>query len=667
MTARATPLQEARRTRTARPRKVHKGLDAVANRVAGFIETSRASRLDSLRAEADQTVAAWEKWRVARMEALAAHLVRLGATVRREGKAATPGALRCEALAAVAEAAWRTVRLRAYPEQLMGSLALERNCLAEMATGEGKTLTIGLAAALAAWRGGPVHVITANDYLVKRDAEWLREFYELCGLRVGFVTGLMSAEARRAGYAADVTYTTSKEIVADFLRDRLQLGQLAEPDRRLIRKLLQPGRDHDAGLVMRGLQTAIVDEADHVLVDEAVTPLIISRETASSDLLDACRRAAGIARGLEPVVDYIVEPVWKDVELRARTRDRLALMTRDFPGIWRSAARREELIVTALKAREFFRPGQQYVVDDKGKIVIIDESTGRVMAHRIWKQGLHQAIEAKEGVPLTPPTETMARLSFQRFFRLCPRLCGVTGTAREARGELWQIYARPVVVIPTHRPCVRERPPDRMFLTADDKWRAVVDEVRGVHSQGAPVLVGTRSVEASEQLAARLREAGLECALLNAVQHAREAQIVAEAGQGGRITIATNMAGRGTDIKLGAGVAQLGGLCVIATEMHESGRVDRQLFGRCARQGEPGKARLIISLEDELPRRFLSKPSRRLVAALLGMRTSTAEAAAWAIVRAAQRKAERIAFRQRRSVLAQDDWLDESLAFAATA
>jgi preprotein translocase subunit SecA len=255
-------------------------------------------------------------------------------------------------------------------------------------------------------------------------------------------------------------------------------------------------------------------------------------------------------------------------------------------------------------------------------------------------------------------------LSFQRFFRQYPRLCGVTGTAKEARGELWQIYALPVAVVPTHKPCIRERLPDRIFLTAAEKWRAVTEEVRNAHQRRIPVLAGTRSVEASEHLAESLREAGLDFQLLNAVQHEHEARIVAEAGQEGRITIATNMAGRGTDIKLGTGVLNQGGLYVIATEVHESGRVDRQLTGRCARQGEPGRARIMISLEDDLARRFLSGPARCLLKLLIRSGRPSALAASWRIIGSAQRRAGRLSYRQRRNVPAQDEWLEESLAFA---
>ena len=657
-------LLDFRRTRTAKPRTLHKGLDAVSNRGIGLLKNRKLANLDELRTEAEAVLALGMPFRLMREEEFLRQVHKIKAAVRRAGLGSTSPELRRGALAVLCEAAFRTVRLRPYAEQIMGVLVLEQGALAEMATGEGKTLTLGLAAALAAWRGGPVHVITANDYLVERDASWLGDFYTLAGVQTGFVTGVMSPNLRRNGYAADVTYSTSKEIVADFLRDRLQMSRVIEPARRLILRLLQPGRDHDAGLVMRGLQTAIVDEADHVLIDEAVTPLIISREAPPGDLADACARAAEIAAKLVTGEDYLVESRWKDIHLMEATKTRLEELTTSFPSVWRSPARREELVLTALKAREFFLRGQQYVIDQEGKIVIVDESTGRMMPQRTWKQGLHQAIEAKEKVSLTPPTETLARLSFQRFFRLFPCLCGVTGTAKEAAGELWQIYGLPVVVVPTHEPCVRKRLPDLILPTAKAKWEAVVAEIQRLHAANLPVLVGTRSVESSQILAGLLGETGLDFQLLNALEHAQEARIIAQAGDRKRITIATNMAGRGTDIKLTPGVAEAGGLHVIATETHESGRVDRQLFGRAARQGEPGAARLIVSLEDDLVRRFTSFPVRKLLVFLT--KKSTSSRLSWQLLRFAQRRAERLAYRQRRQILAQDDWLEESLAFAKT-
>jgi len=666
MKASPIPWTDFRRTRTMQPRPLLKGLDSVVHRAIGAVRTRRARRLDVLRAEAEAIVSAGERWRTARADALERHLESVHTAVRREGRAATGVEARRNALAAIVEAAWRTVHLRAYPEQIMGVLVLENGGLAEMATGEGKTLTIGLAAALAAWRGGPVHVVTANDYLVERDADWLRPFYALCGLEVGVITGRMAPPERRVGYAAAVTYTTSKEVVADFLRDRLQMGRVTQPERRLIRRLWHPDRDPDAGLVMRGLETAIVDEADHVLIDEAVTPLIISREAPAGELTDACQRAAAVAAMLAKGVDYRTDDRWKEVELTEAAKARLAELTAGFPGIWRNPARREELVTTALTAREYFLRDHQYVVGPEEKIIIVDEATGRVMPQRTWKQGLHQAIEAKEGVPLTPPTETLARLSFQRYFRLYPRLCGLTGTAREAATEVWQTYRLPVVSIPPHRPCVRQLAPNRIFLTAEAKWARVVDTIRAAHQAGQPVLAGTRSVEASEHLARQLEQAGLPFQLLNAVHPEREAAIVAEAGQSSRITIATNMAGRGTDIKLAPGVAERGGLLVIATEAHESGRVDRQLFGRSARQGEPGGAQRLLSLEDDLIVRHVAAPLRAALPVLLRAGGESAHALAWTFVRAAQRKTERLAARRRHTVLVQDQWLEESLAFATT-
>jgi preprotein translocase subunit SecA len=332
-------------------------------------------------------------------------------------------------------------------------------------------------------------------------------------------------------------------------------------------------------------------------------------------------------------------------------------------GPWRGAARREELVRQALTAREFFHRDKQYVLDGE-RVVIVDEFTGRPMAQRTWREGLHQAVEAKEGLPVTDPSETVARLSFQRFFRCFHRLSGMTGTAWETAAELWQNYHLSVVRIPPNRPCVRQHWPDRLFADEAAKWRAVENEVARLHATGRPVLVGTRSVAASERLGERLRVRGLDCQVLNAVRLDEEALIVALAGERGRITIATNMAGRGTDIRLGASVAALGGLHVLATERHESHRVDRQLFGRSGRQGDPGSAQAFVSAEDELLRRHLPAAAqgalRRAVAASL----PAGERLARAVLALAQRRAERQAARQRLAVLRADTWMDEALAFA---
>lgn len=575
---------------------------------------------------------------------------------RRGGRAASGEVV--PALAALREAADRTLGLRPFEEQLMGALALHGGFLAEMATGEGKTLTAGLAGILAAWSGRPVHLITVNDYLVERDAAWLRPLFEFAQVRVGTVTASMAPSDRRHGYGAEVTYATGKELLADFLRDRLVLGEVSQPVRRRIRDWLSPGaaRSEGARLVMRGLHHGLVDEADSVLIDEAVTPLMISVPRSNVALREAVLEAEQLVSTLEPGVDYRVDERHRDVVLTEAGEARLEGLCLGRGGVWRGRERRVELARQALLARECFRRDRQYIVEGD-RVVIVDEFTGRPMPQRSWRQGLHQAIEAREGVPVTDPAETVARLSFQGFFRSFHRLGGMTGTAWEAAGEFWGIYGLPVVRIPTHRPCIRRMEPDRYFATEAAKWEAILQSVEAHHRTGRPVLVGTRSVAASEWLAGNLVARGRACQVINAVRLAEEAAGVSRAGEPGRITIATNMAGRGTDIRLGEGVAALGGLHVIVTERHESGRVDRQLVGRAARQGDPGSAQQFASAEDELVRRYLPAAARRALAlapAALGRR----------LVREAQRSAQRAAFRQRRAVLRADAWLEESLGFA---
>ncbi|HAM70284.1 MAG TPA: prepilin peptidase, partial [Verrucomicrobiales bacterium] len=370
-----------------------------------------------------------------------------------------------------------------------------------------------------------------------------------------------------------------------------------------------------------------------------------------------------LVAALEKGADYEVDVRYRDITLNASGLQKLADRCGSLPGLWRSPSRRAELVKQALLAREFFLRDRQYLVQD-GKIVIIDESTGRPMPNRTWHQTLHQAIEAKEGIPLSDPPETVARLSFQRFFRCYHKLSGMTGTANEAASEFWHVYRLAVVKIPTNRPCVRVMHPDRFFATEPAKWGAVVEEIARRNATGQPVLVGTRSVAASDHLARLLEARHLPFALLNATRLKEEAAIVALAGERGRITIATNMAGRGTDIRLGPGVAELGGLHVIATERHESGRVDRQLFGRAARQGDAGSAQAFLSLEDELFRKFL--PSRIL--GLLGKWGPGDSGGSTPLLRRslklAQGGAERQARKQRESVLRADLWLDEALSFA---
>jgi preprotein translocase subunit SecA len=568
------------------------------------------------------------------------------------------------AFAILREVTARAVGLRPYREQVAAALALEAGCVAEMATGEGKTLVATLPAVLAGWRGRGCHVITANDYLAARDADLMQAVYRFCGLSVGCITQEMPADKRQQAYSAHVTYGTNKEVAADYLRDRLLKGGLSGLSSVLLAKIAGRG-DHIDRLVQRGLECAIVDEADSVFIDEAATPLLISGQGANPEQIEAYEQAAQLVGGLDPSQDYRVDPQAREVRLTAAGQARLAALAEPLGGLWKGRRRREELIRQSLAAHKFFLRGKHYIVDD-GQVVIVDEFTGRVMPERTWRDGLHQAVEAKEGLTINLPKETHARISFQRFFRMYRKLSGMSGTVAEAQSELWGIYHLPVIAIPTHRPCQRVVMPDRVFTTAEAKWAAVVEAIDTVHRSGRPILIGTGSIRESEYLSALLTARQLPHRLLNATRQVSEATIIAAAGRKAQITVATNMAGRGTDIKLSAAVAQRGGLHVIATQRFEARRIDRQLFGRCARQGDPGSAQVFISLEDEL----IQKHQRRLAKALgrwVG-RTPRPEISSprWRRkIEALQRRAERVSSRMRQDVLFADNWLDDHLGFAA--
>jgi len=569
------------------------------------------------------------------------------------------------AFAVIREVAARQLGLRPFPVQLAGALAIESGCIAEMATGEGKTLVATMPAVLAGWRSRGCHVVTANEYLAKRDANLMQPVYAFCNLNVGCIEPGMPPAERKQAYDAHVTYCTNKEVTADFLRDRLTMGHLQGLPSAIIARIAGDRGGQMDRLVQRGLYCAIVDEADSVFIDEAITPLIISGEGSNRECVEAVATAARLAEKLDPAGDYHIDRRHGDVDLTDAGRQRLTELTASVGGLWAGSRRREELVSQALAAREFFICGRQYVVQD-AKVVIVDEFTGRIMPDRSWRDGLHQAIEAKEGLEINLPLETYARISFQKFFRLYRKLSGMTGTAAEAQAELWQIYRLPVIRIPTNRRCRRTAMPDRMFTKLDAKWRAVVEETGRVHKTGRPVLIGTRSVGASELLSDMLSTAKLEHQVLNAVRQEFEAQVIACAGQKGYITVATNMAGRGTDIQLGGGVADLGGLHVVATERHESRRIDRQLFGRCARQGDPGTTRTITSLEDELLQKHALPGSIALMRRFGNGDGQIAPAVARRLIDSAQRRAESASLRTRKELMRTDNWLDEQLGFAGS-
>jgi len=565
-----------------------------------------------------------------------------------------------KAFALVREIAQRTLSMRHVDVQLIGGLVLLKGMVAEMETGEGKTLTATLPASTLALAGIPVHIITVNDYLAKRDADWMRPIYEGLGLRVGTIVHGMDPAARREAYRCDITYCTNKEVAFDYLRDRIILWDRPTPIRLQLERLYGE-KSRVNQLVMRGLHFAIVDEADSVLIDEARTPLIISSEAEGAFSSEIYKCAITLAKDLVQKRDFHV--IWSDriVELTNEGINRIHDFDWSQAGFAGNEEQREELVRQALVALYLFHLDKHYLVKDK-KVQIIDEYTGRLMADRSWERGLHQLIELKEGCEITSRKETKARISYQRFFRRYLQLAGMTGTAREVAGELWSIYRMRVVTVPTHRPMGRKYLPDRVYRTSEEKWTDILKTIADLHRRQRPVLVGTRSVEASEKLSGLLAEKGLPHKVLNARQDKEEAEIIALAGQAAGITVATNMAGRGTDIRLGPGVAELGGLHVIASERHEAGRIDRQLFGRCGRQGDPGASEAFVSLDDELVTVYVWKPLRWLAELTSG--TFFGKWLGRVLFGRAQRGAERLHARMRHNLLKMDEQLSESLAFS---
>lgn len=572
------------------------------------------------------------------------------------------------AFALVREIAGRTLGLRHFDSQVMGGWVILNGMLAEMDTGEGKTLTATLPACTAALAGIPVHIITVNDYLATRDAELMGPLYKVLGLTVGVVTeDLRDLRARQAAYACDITYCTNKQLAFDYLRDRVAMGSRRGDDQRRISGLRRSGGETagaPASLILRGLCFAIVDEADSVLIDEARTPLILSRAGDAQYNAAIYERALALSSALdEQRREFVVHAGERRVELTESGKSRLAELAERQGAPWSSARRRQLLVQQALCARHLYQRDQHYLVRD-GSVQIIDENTGRLMPDRSWEFGLHQMIETKEGCAVTGTNISLARITYQRFFRRYLRLGAMTGTAREVAGELWAVYGLRVVEVPSHKPSRRRAGPVCVFPTADARWSAVVARVRELSNLQRPVLIGTRSVAASEHLSGLLSQAGLAHEVLNARQDKPEADIIARAGQAGRITVATNMAGRGTDIRLAPGVAEVGGLHVIATELNDARRIDRQLFGRCGRQGEPGSYEVLCSLDDEILRSCAPVHITRLLQHIDWQRVHSVGRMDSLWLRIAQRQMEWRFARMRRSLLMQERRVGDALAFA---
>ncbi len=566
---------------------------------------------------------------------------------------------RLDALARTVEVARRSVGLLAHREQVAAALAMIDGAVVEMATGEGKTLAALLAAPVFAAQRKGCHVVTANDYLAERDALWIEPCLARLGFSVASITGETGTEDRRRAYACDVTYSTSRELAADYLRDRLALAKLRGVGPHAVR-VLTSGALAVPQPLQRGLHSAIVDEADFVLIDDAVTPLLISTDDPTAPASDEYREARRIALALEEGAHYTLDRAHREVMLHRKSVNAIDALAANGPLAARLPRDRDALVRRALTAEHLYRLDEHYIVRDDA-IVIVDESTGRTMPDRTWRDGMHQAVEAKEGIEIRSPKRTVARISFQRFFRMYPHLAGMSGTAMESRREFVRIYDSPVVPMPTHRPSRRRIAARRVFAHATDRDDAVAAEAARRSRAGQPVLIGSASVAESERLSALLAARAVPHEVLNAVRHEQEAEIIAQAGRPGAVTLATNMAGRGTDIRLAPESIEAGGLCVIVTSRALSARIDRQLFGRCARQGDPGEVVVFSSLDDDLAQRFLRRTGA-LIAPLLG--TAWGQRFASLVQQRAQRRAESIAYTQRRGVLKSDDWLDDALGFA---
>lgn len=546
-----------------------------------------------------------------------------------------------EALALLSELAFRLLGMRPYEVQLIGVLAMYDGHIVQLAPGEGKTLTIGLLGVLQGWDVRPCHILTANDYLAQRDAEEMAPLYDFCDVRVGAVNASLNVEQKMQQYTCDVVYATAKQVLADFLTDRIVFDGPINRNSLNLRALYG---QHDNNLIMRGLYSVIVDEADNILIDEAITPMIISRPEVDAVLHEAVMVAQEKVEGLQSNVHYTLDLVHRDVRWLDTGDNLLEQFKACLPSVWRGRQQRQDLFSQAVLARDYFQCDKHYVLLD-GQVVIVDESTGRTMPGRTWSYGLHQAIEARAGVALTDPSRTLARLSFQNFFKKYYRLCGASGTLQSIPHELYFNYRAHTLRVPS-RLASKLTVHDFCFLPdVSTRLNAIVNQTQLLHDAEIPVLIGTRTIQQSELLSAVLKDAGIPHELLNAKQHEKEAGIIADAGLPGRVTVATNMAGRGTDIKLPASVLKRGGLRVLMLEPHESDRVDWQLFGRAGRQGEMGEVFAYVTPQDEVFQKALPWLGRQLLFML--PQSFLQRHVKW-LIKLAQGRAQMRAFRMRR-------------------
>jgi len=661
-------------TRTAPRRPPHRERwDALKRQYAveGYLHSLAHEAVGSILPRRNPAMAEWNDYtKLAEVNALAPQFAALTTEeiaarswrLRDEIRAGRPfPEVAAYAFALVREASRRVTGLYHHDVQILAGLAMCRGGVAEMATGEGKTLVQSLVAYAWALPGRGVHVATANSYLAERDHEFSEKLLRFLGLRSAFLPEKESGEVKREAYAADVTFGTGTEFGFDYLRDQLERFRIPRPrlGERFMRAALDLPEPGKAVLAQRELAFAIIDEADSILIDEATTPLVIATKEEGPHRRPAPFLVArDVAAALREGEDFLPGDGAKPPRLTEAGEQRAA--SGEFPVPWVDLRRPwKRYVDNALSALHRFHRDVHYVVQD-GKAVIVDEFTGRARAESSWKDGLHQAVEAKEGIEIQAESQSAAGISRQRFYRLYENICGMTGTAIDSAGEFWEVFRRPVIPIPRHQPSQAKVLPTRVFVSEETKLRAIVADIAARRAHGQPSLVGTRTIGNSEKLAALLGAAGIPHRLLNAVQDAEEAETVAAAGDFGAVTIATNMAGRGTHISLSREVLALGGLHVIALEMEESRRIDLQLTGRGARQGQPGSNQTFLSADDFILRRYLPDEAKKLAASRADEQGEVKGGRWESLFFKAQALAEKTRYETRQGLLRHDDWLSET-------
>lgn len=572
--------------------------------------------------------------------------------------------LTVETFALIREVAGRELGMWHFDSQILGGLSILHGNIGQMQTGEGKTLTATLPVAAAALAGIPTHVVTVNDYLTERDAELMSAVYHRLGLSLGVVIQGLTLDERKSQYARDIVYCTNNELAFDYLKDCIQLGHLDQSLQ--LHALRSLPLEHSGllhNLMLRGLHFAVVDEADGVFMDEATTPLVISGDSApQQEQIQMYRQAYEVGSQLSLEQDFRLHKHARQIEFTPRGEERIEGLTESFGPLWHGRIRRLELVKQALSARHLFIRDRHYLVDE-GAVIIIDEHTGRRMPDRTWEQGLHQLIEIKEGCELSDPRVTLASISFQNFFRFYHHLSGMTGTADEVKSEFWRVYELPVVDVPTHKRSKRRQLGESIYFTEVQKWQAIVSRIQALQDQGErPILVGTQSLKDSEWLSELLSKQGIEHQVLNARQDETEAEVVALAGLPSKVTIATSMAGRGTDIKLDPKIEAQGGLHVIVTGLHDSSRVDRQLEGRCARQGDKGSVEFVLSLEEELITKGWARALRLIIS--LPIPKALKNKLLFKGIRRCQKRIEKQQEQCRSQLLKHDEQQQEVLSFS---